>query len=301
MQNDHPHRFFKPFNGIDAIGRWSVLAALCLAAVMFIMMATKSFLFRRIDLYKVLAWILISFGIMIYFACGLGLCLRIRIALRSFRILSHIFGVCLLMFLGINYGYRVDDFKVLFVVVMIAFVFWLLMFLIGFYLGHPSVTAEFDVSKQAISPSGLPNKYFGFGVIALGLLFLLFCCVAIDAEVYIRAIPGGSLLFWSGWPGMFQGLPAKLIRMYFMGGALLIASGVFLLARLKVSRLFALALSVIYTALPIVAALVIVLRLIMKQPFIAPWFLMLGFLLAYPAWSALRYLRSDGARRVYCE
>ncbi|MHC4660785.1 MAG: hypothetical protein ACYS8W_03765 [Planctomycetota bacterium] len=95
MINDHPHKFFKPFNGIDAVGRCSILAALCAASHYSIAFMLKPSHIIRMSFAGRAGFLLAVFGIIIFFFCGLGLCLRKKIALRYTIICYTLFGTAL--------------------------------------------------------------------------------------------------------------------------------------------------------------------------------------------------------------
>jgi len=296
MKNEHPHRFFKPFNGIDAVGRFILLCALTMLAFTFGTLLERSDILQRSGLipqppyHNFMLMLPIILGIILFLSIGLGLCLRKRLAYLALRILL-LFGIVAGGFLSIyaiytaieSIGSAIAEEMKLFAVIAECSV--VIIVSTSFYFVNPGVRKEFYrecFSEDEYSRHSRPSWPFLLSLFSVGItLFLVGIILWSEVKIYF------SQYSFSSNP-----LIVSLLVMPLYTGIFLSVTAILLRYKIRFGCTFGRWLGYCNMVFPVGSLVLFGIEIIYEHSFAGFLYLLLCVPAAYPAWSMLRYLES---------
>ncbi|MHC4660784.1 MAG: hypothetical protein ACYS8W_03760 [Planctomycetota bacterium] len=299
MQNEHPHKFFKPFNGIDAIGRWAVIASLCVAAYLAVIYRRFMMMFEFEGGGALIYYSIAIFGIMIFFACGLGLCLRIPLARYATMVVAPVYVIIGSLISAIHFFGRGSGEEATPVFITVIIVSYVIVACVTLYLKSPGVGREFNPRTSDEVRVGRPHIFFTIGMAIIGLGHLVAGIILAEENFeYIDNAFRRLFEFDSGWASDGLAFFGFFFALYL--GFLIVFCGILLAYRVNFARILSIALCIAYFIFYIVLFCGLGFGLMdwFSIPF-GLWFASISFVACYLPWSVFRYLRSEQGKKTF--
>ncbi len=291
-----PHNFSRPFNGIDAIGRFLLIVSILISVCLGYLFIGNEFFdtpLGEIQTHYPLMLILLSISVFLCFGCGIGLCLRLAFARWATIIISAVTCIALFILLGL---FLSKSYLIALPIAVVSIPVVVVLSTI-IYLFASVVREEFTSRSIDINPSGRPYKPF---VICMLILGFLLSVIGLGMFDYFIACFGEKFF---GMPDVFLSMTTISLfglAVITFGGVFTLLFSILLLVKSDSGR----ALMVIHGILNAIALFALFAgfslhKEIEKNIFTIICLVVTGLGFSYIGWSIFRYLRSRQARILF--